>query len=350
MPANQTNIAALWNPQIWADSIREKVATFPVIMNSGIVFTSQKATEGASGPGTSINMPVWRDMTDDADEIQVEDTAPSTFGVVSANQIAPILNRVFKTGATALSAAVSGEDPVAEMTAQLALGRQKRRQRTLLAMLRGIMGTGVQTPGQAQGVVRDTRLDLFTETGATATSANLIDPDDVINAIALLGELRNELATGAMFMHSTILAALERQDKDSFKEGTVSGQPFTIRTYRGIPIFASDLLVRTGGTNGFVYDTYIIANRTFAIGEKPQTADTGDTVDVAALQFDSDKDKNNAYIYDRTRFMLHPAGLRWTGTPAGQSATNAELQLHSNWALAFQTANRVGIAAIRSNG
>jgi hypothetical protein len=75
----------------------------------------------------------------------------------------------------------------------------------------------------------------------------------------------------------------------------------------------------------------------------------GDVIDVASLQLDLEKGKNNASIYDRTRFLLAPAGVKWVGTPAGQSATNAELQTIGNWTLQFQSANRVGVCMIRTN-
>ena len=61
-------------------------------------------------------------------------------------------------------------------------------------------------------------------------------------------------------------------------------------------------------------------------------------------------DKKNELIYDRTRFVLHTNGLRWTGNPAGHSASNAELQTPGNWALAWTTPNRVGAVCFRTNG
>jgi hypothetical protein len=55
-------------------------------------------------------------------------------------------------------------------------------------------------------------------------------------------------------------------------------------------------------------------------------------------------------IYDRTRSMIHVNGTKWVGTPAGQSATNAELATNTNWNLVFQTADRCGIVQIKTNG
>ena len=63
-----------------------------------------------------------------------------------------------------------------------------------------------------------------------------------------------------------------------------------------------------------------------------------------------DTDKNNWSIYDRTRFLLNPNGAKWVGTPAAQSATNAELQTVANWNLALTAATRSGMVMFRCNG
>jgi hypothetical protein len=82
-------------------------------------------------------------------------------------------------------------------------------------------------------------------------------------------------------------------------------------------------------------------------GEKAQQ---GDTIEVASLQYWRDPDKNNAFIYDRTRCIVHINGMKWVGAPAGQSATNAELATVGNWNLVFQSASRTGIVCMRTNG
>lgn len=346
-----TNIAAVWDPQTWILGAREAAAKFPAIVNSGIVRRGEIFDSLATGPGTTNEIPFWLDMSDDdGEEIQVEDTAPGTNSIAKAQMRATVLNRVKKWGATALAAQIVGQDPVAEITAQIGLWRAKRRQKTLLAILRGVMGTGVQTPNQAQGCLRANRRDIFSETGASPSADKLIDTDQWLDTLSLLGELRNNLQFGAAFMHPNIRTALEKIDASGFKNGVESGLPFGITTYRGVPIFVSEDLVRAGTTSGYVYDTYIASPGVVGYGEKPQVADTGFTVDTASLQFDVDKDKNNQFLWDRTRFLYHVAGTRFGGSPAGSSATNAELQTHSNWSLVFQSASRVGIVCLRSNG
>jgi hypothetical protein len=48
----------------------------------------------------------------------------------------------------------------------------------------------------------------------------------------------------------------------------------------------------------------------------------------------------------RDGYIFHPVGASFTGTPAGDTATNAELATTGNWALGFDAKN-IPLAAIK---
>ena len=354
-----TKIADLWTPAIWIPATREKLATFPSILNSGAVVKGPQFDAIAAGGGITANMPMWKDITDQDDEVQVEDTAPVTTNkITSGTMICVPTNRVWKGGATALAGQLAGDsDPVDEMTAQLAMARDKRRQKRIIATLRGAFGaTGAANAACALSAVRlgGTTAEPFDETGNDATDDQKFSPDMFIDAQALMGELENDLAGGLILCHSNIKARLKKLDKDNFKTGKPSDLPFTITTYRDVPIIVSDSLVRAGSGNGYVYDTYILGRGTIAWGAKPQVGGelNNPIKDVASLNMWVDGDKNSEYMADRTREVIHINGLAWGGTPAdpNNGPTNAELYTAGNWSLIYQTANRVGITCIRTNG
>ena len=339
-----TSISDLWIPDIWLATMREKQATFPTLLNSGVATENPKAADLASGPGEVAMIPFFRDITDQDDELQIENAEPLVDNIITAGQMKAVAcNRVTKSSATAFSAQLSGEDPVGEIVAQMIQRRLKQRQKSLLAMVRGAFGaagaSGVAAP------LKPVRVDAFDESGDDATAEQLMGIELFINAKSLMGELADDLQNGALWMHPTVLAALELADETSFDK--VSHGPWTIRTYRGIPLYVSEALVRAGTTNGFVYETYLLARGIVAKGEKPQKTDV---VDVAALQMERKFGINNEIIYDRTRFVMHLNGMKWVGTPAGESPTNAELGTIANWNLVLATANRVGAVCIRTNG
>jgi hypothetical protein len=349
-----TQVSDLWVPDIWIPATREKLATFPSILNSGAVVKNQVFDAISTGGGIAATIPMWKDITDQDDEVQVEDQAPvNTNRIQAALMVGVMTNRVWKGGGTALAAQITGNgDPVEEMTRQLAMGRDKRRQKRVLATLRGAFGSaGARNGAAALSAVRlgGTTDEPFDETGLDATDDQRFSPDMFIDAKALMGELQNDLSGGLLLMHPNIKARLEKLDKEQFKTGKPSDLPFDITTYRGIPLILSEALIRAGTGDGYVYDTYLLGRGVIAFGEKPQV---GQKKDVASLQMDLDNDKNNEYIWDRTREVIHLNGMKWVGNPAdaNNGPTNAELQTAGNWQLAYQTANRVGVVCIRTNG
>jgi hypothetical protein len=343
------NISNVWTPAIWIQGLREKQATFPSILNSGVAISNATFDEIATGPGIAASIPFFLDASGQVDAIQVEDTAPAIQGITTGLQIAPILNRETNNRCTALSAQVSGASIVDEFTNVMTAKKLKQRNATLIAILRGGFA-GLGASG-ATAALDDVRLDSFDETGNDATSSQTMGADLFITGKALLGELADTLASGALIAHPNVIASLERADKDSFKDGVESGLPFTVRTYRGVPVFSSSLLVRAGTTNGYVYESYLLASGIVAKGEKPQAGGTpaNPVIDVASLNYNPDVNLNNERIYDRTRFLMHLNGLKWTGTPSGQSATNAELATAASWDLVYTTADRVGAVCFRTN-
>ncbi len=342
-------LSNLWTPDVWIKGMREKQATFPSILNSGIAVSTDLFNVIASGAGVSANIPFFKDLSDQADAIQVENTGPTVQGITSGLQICPILNRETANQVTALAAQVSGGDVVGEFTDALAKRRLKQRDATLIALVRGAFA-GLGASG-ASAALEDVRLDLFDETGDDASADQTFGPDIFIDGKALLGELADDLIGGALLVHPDVMASLEKQDKDSFMPGLQSSLPFAFRTYRGIPIFTSSRLTRAGTTNGFVYDSYLFASGVVGLGEKPQVGGTpaSPAIDVASLNYNPDVNLNNERIYDRTRFVMHLNGLKYTGTPSGQSATNTELGTAADWDLVYTTANRAGIVCIRTN-
>ena len=356
--AGATTIASLWTPDIWIRTLNEKINTFPGIIASNIVKRTPEFDALASGGGIIVHLPYFRDISDQADSVQVEQTQPTLQALGSGLQIAPVMNRESGLASTALAAVIigSGESPVEGIVSQLAIRRQKQRQVTLLSILRGIFGFN-SVPGGA-GALSAVRNDVFSETGANPSGSQLINPFVFADTIAKLGELADTTMGGAIFMHPQIRAALIKQDQIAFTH--YSDQSGTLLTgeastgmqkefYKGYRVVVSNLLFRAGAASGYVFDTYVAAPGVFAWGEKPQV-DGMMLVDVASLSYFNDPRINQAEIYDRSRFLLHPNGLKWVGTPAGQSAANSELIVAGNWTLDYASADRVGIVCLRTNG
>lgn len=341
-----TLVSDLWNPAVWIPGVRTAVAERPSFLNTGVIVTDPLLVQIANGPSNIAQIPFLRTPNHN-DEVQVENTAPTVNNIQAGQHTAAILNRVSAIGSSALSAAVSGADPLGAILATVGELRERQRNRTVLNILRGVFGFST-APGATSAALYQLRFDAFSETGASPTAGQLIDNAKLIAALHLMGEEveRMRALGGALVMHSQIAGALHTQDQISFVRNSEGKLLFA--EWKGIPVFLSDLLVRNGTTSGKVYDTYLLAPASIGMGDKPQTAQVGD---VASLILDlSDAAKNNVTLYDRTRSVSHVMGTKWVGTPAGQSASNAELATVGNWQLSVADYRLCGAVCLRTNG
>lgn len=338
-------------PEIWIPGMTEPIVEGKNIMTSPAIASSPLFAQIASGPSDSANIPFFKEP-DFADAIQIEGMKPTVNGISHIKQVAPILNRVSACGVTALAAAVSGTDPLGEMLMFQAKIRMRQRQTTLLNILRGAFGAHTDTTAAFNAL----RSNLCTTSGSLV-AGNLIDLPAVLTLAALLGDAVENLEGGVLWIHPDIKKALLEQDIIDYDQPSTAGT-LTLRNYRGCQIFTNSALKTTATINSVpsvpIYRSYLFAPRSIAVGDKPQTTNVGD---VASITTEALASTNNREVFDRTRFLMQPSGLSWKGTPAGQSASNAELATIANWELAknadtsaeFDPKN-VGIVELITNG
>lgn len=335
--AGTTSVSDLWVPEILSQGMNEFAVERPVFMTSGAITSNADLNSAAIAGGNQVIIKHFVEPYFDS-LLQIESTGPTVQKIVSGSQAAATLRRVSPLAVSAFAGAVSNSDPFGFIISILSNLRNRQDQTTAINALRGFMSTAAAALSE----------DNFTQDVTTdGTAGRLIDTDMVADAVARLGEVVEVLESGAMIVHSTIHASLKKQDSVTTIRDS-QGQ-IVMRTYQGIPLFISDKLSVPGATSGTIYDSYIFGPGTLGIGSKPQTGNVGDT---ASLLIKEDEHTNDLVAYDRRQFILHPAGARWTGSPATANSgpTDAELATAGNWALGYTDAKRCGFVRIRTNG
>jgi hypothetical protein len=158
----------------------------------------------------------------------------------------------------------------------------------------------------------------------------------MIDAIAQLGDAGQDL--GAVAMHSAPYYNLVKQDlivpaqQTAQIDTRVSAERAEFGTYLGRPVIVDDTLpVNAGaGTDGGLgadtYDIYFFAPGALVYSEiLPKTP----------VETDRDVLRGIEVLVNRKEYMLHPVGLSWTGTAAGNAPTNAEFATPGNWTKVF---------------
>ena len=87
-----------------------------------------------------------------------------------------------------------------------------------------------------------------------------------------------------------------------------------------------------------VYTTYLFARGVIARGE-------GTPVSFVNTETDRDSLGGEDYLINRRAFVLHMFGVKWVGQAAGDSPTNAELAVGTNWVRVYEDKN-IGVVAL----
>lgn len=253
----------------------------------------------------NVKMPFWNDLSGNSQ--LAHNGVNLTVGKINQGQdIATVLSRAAVFGAHDLSAALKGEDPI-DVIEKL-FGAYWGREFDRIAVQNAIaaMSTTASGASMAANVLN---------IGGLSGSAAYIDGFSMVDAAGLMGEFEDRL-TG-LAMHSAVERNLRKQGMIDV-ELDENRQP--IKRYQGRPVVVSDRLTATAS----VYP--IIFFGPGAIGYAQGTP-------KVPVEKHRDKLTNGGEeaLIQRKLFAIHPRGIAFTGTPAGETATDTELATASNW-------------------
>ena len=313
-----TKIADVIVPEIFTPYVIEKTAEKSRILTSGIAIANPKLNELVTAGGTTMQMPYWKDLTG-ADEV-LSDQTPLTPGKIGADKdVACLLLRGRAWGANELAGALAGDDPMAAIADRVADYWARREQATLVSVLTGAFAAA----------------SMSNHTLDKSAAAGGIDGPMVLDAKQLLGDSADQLQ--AIMMHSAVFTELQKQNLIQYT--TTSDGKIAFPTYLGYQIITDDgMPVDTSGQTP-IYTTYLFAKGSIGRGE-------GTPVSLTPTETDRDSLAGEDFLINRRAFVLHPMGVKWKGTPAGVTPTNAELATGTNWERVYEDKN-IGLVAIK---
>lgn len=309
-------------------------------VQSGIVQPDAQFDALCQGKGKVVDMPFWDDLVGVSQVLS--DSADLNISAITTGQdAAPLCNRGNAWGANILAKLIAGDDPMARIADLVAGFWARDLQRVMLKILSGLFS--------ASGPLATThRNNIYSDVAAgSITNAMRLTGDTFIDTTVKLGDASTRLS--GIIMHSDVEASLRKQDliddiPDS--QGVVR-----IPTFQGRRVIVDDgidpndgttSLLKTSGTNSPAYLTFLFGPGAFAYG-------TGGLSAVEQVEVFRQELSSNDVLINRKRFLLHPRGVKWTGTPAGNGGpTDAEFATVSNWAKAYTDKN-IRIVAARHN-
>lgn len=325
----KTQIADVIEPAIFHPYVILESNKLSKLFGAGLISQDPKIAESAKAGGRTVNMPFWQALSG-ADEV-LSDSAALTPGKVTADQDVAVLHLRGKAwAANDLAEVAAGSDPMKAIATMAGAYWAERMQVLLVAMLKGIFGAG--------GALADTHVqDIAIEAGNSATADNLFSADAMINALFKLGDREADLQ--AIMVHSKVYQRMRVLDLIEFVPDSKGAA--SIPTYQGRRVIVDDETLKVAGaTNGFKYYSFLFG---------PGAIGYGEGTPPVPVETDRDSLAGDDILIHRRRFILHPRGVKWTGSPAGAAPTNTELETVGNWAQAYPDRD-IKIIALVTNG
>lgn len=307
-----TKIADVCVPEIFTPYLIQKTVEKCAFLNSGIA--SGDATVVITKGGRTVNIPFWKNLTGSSEVL--DDSNPlSVNNITHAVDIAAIHARGVAYGVNELATLFSGDDPMAAIANKLADNWAVEMEKVLLNTLTGVFGVAAMA-----GSIND-------------QSANVLTADIMTDSMFLLGDNFSQI--NAIACHSMVLAKLKKLDLVAdFQPSDLSP---AYSTYMGKRIIVDDALVPTVSGSDKIYPVYFFAAGAIAYNENAE---------FSTLKSDEDILADESVIASRRVFTMHPRGVKWIGTAAGATPSNAELATASNWALVEDRKN-VGLSMLK---
>ncbi|MCE9677217.1 major capsid protein [Paraclostridium bifermentans] len=304
-----TKIADVIVPEVFNPYVIERTAELSALVKCGIIVKDKELDSLALAGGRLINMPYWKDLNGD-DEV-LDDNGALTPGKITAGQdVAALLMRGKAWSVNDLATALSGDDPMKAIGDLVAEYWARQRQKTLLAVLKGVFASSTMS-----GNVHD----ISSLEGDLAK----INGTSFIDAKTKLGDASDKLT--AVAMHSTVFAELEKQNLIQYIPNSQGVVDFP--SYLGRKVIVDDGCPKDGD----VYTTYLFGQG--AIGE-------GNGAAPVPTETDRDSLAGEDILINRQHFLLHPRGVKFTDSSvAKKSPSNAELADQANWNRVYENKN-----------
>lgn len=328
-----TKIADVIVPELFNPYVVNRTMELSALIQCGIVTNNVEFDKLASEAARTHNMPFFEDLNGESEPV-LEDKKMTPDKIGSNKDVSTTIFRQKMWGASNLSAALAGADPMKAVGDLVAAFWARDMQKELIAVLTGVFGT---VPASGDGGTAETRMQdhILDLSAMTKAESKVISAAAILDACQLLGDAQSQL-TG-LAMHSATKTYLKKRE---LIETQRDSNNVEFDTYQGRRVTVDDgCPVDEGG----IYTTYLFGNGAVALGN-------GSPVGYVPTEMDRDKQTGAGvdYLINRRAYILHPRGIAYTGAVRDKVETplRAELAMAANWKPVYES-KQLRIVAIK---
>ena len=339
-----TQVADIVVPEIFTPYVQEYTTLKSRLVQSGIMSGSPLLDAFLAGGGLTMNMPSFKDLDNDADNVSTDaaddiytggsaNSAPLKIG--SATEIAVRLSRNQSWSSADLAAALAGEDPMSAI-ANLVGGYWVRRlQAAFIAVMTGLFANDALASPGGTAVQNDMIYDV--SGGAFVDGVTNFSAENFLGAALTMGDSSDELT--AVFVHSVVYNRMQNNNLIDFipdSEGVVN-----IPTFLGREVIVDDSMPVSSG----VYESWLFARGSVLFGRGTPKVPT-----EVARRPDAGNGGGQEVLFNRTEWCIHPRGYQYAGTSPNGGPSNAatanNLANSAAWSRVYPERKQIKIAKL----
>ena len=330
-----TQIADVVVPTIFSPYVREMSTSTNALLNSGILRLDPRLAALVAGGGTTVNVPFSQSVGRTTDSVATDDTTLITAAKLGTGTM--VGARLVRTNAWSnadLAGLLAGIDPGELIASEVAESWNFNMQAVLLNILKGVFADNDSNDGG------DQTFSIYSDI-SSPLAANLISLSAIIETKALAGDKKSQYNT--MILHSDVMKQLELLEENSFVPASETKTGFP--EYAGFKLIVDDDMTQVAGTNSPAYSTYLFKQGAIMAGFNDSGNYIPEAVERNELQGTG---MGVETLVSRRDYSFHPVGYSFTGSPAGATATNAELAAAGSWDRVYDIKN-CGVLRLVSN-
>lgn len=341
-----TQVVDIVVPAIFTPYVQQLTEEKARIVQSGALSRDGFLDQLLAGGGLTFNVPSFRDLDNDADNVSTDDVADignALFGgathparldavplkVETDTEIAVRLNRNNHWSSADLAAALAGQDPMNSIASRVAFYWTRRLQAVFIATWNGVIADNVAN--DAGDYENDVSGASFIDGVTNFTAENFID------AAVTMGDSMEDLTM--VMVHSTVMARMKKNNLIDFIPDA-RGET-QIPTFLGREVVVDDGLPVTTG----VHDTWLFGSGATRLGVA--TPKEATEVSREAL---AGNGGGQEILSSRIQWTMHPVGHAYTGTAAdggpGNGAGANDLQNAGSWNRVFPERKQIKFARL----
>jgi len=337
---SETRVSDIVVPENFTNYIQQHTEQKSRLVQSGAMVLNGVLNEFLAGGGLSINIPSFRDLADDADNVSDDVTGNSSTAnkIETGQEIAVRLSRNSSWSSMDLTAALAGPDPLAAIEALVGDYWVRRLQDVFVATMGGIFLDN-DTATDAFHVQFDLTHDI--SGGAFIAGVTDFSAEAMIQALLTSGDSLENLRM--IMMHSTVYGKLLTNDLiDFIKDSTGTT---LIPTFLGREVIVDDGLP---SPSAGIFETWVFGANAVQWGQGSPKVPT---------ETDRDPEKGNGggqeTLFNRVEWAMHPEGHQFNaastaiGGPGNGTGVN-NLNHADSWQRVFTERKQIKIARLIS--